>query len=208
MKGRSITQAVLRRILSVQRTVNPSHFSFQCLLYLLFLLWGLSFFDETDFSQTPKGPSAPILDNINLIFHEAGHVIFQFFGGFPYAFGGTFLQCLIPFLLMRHFLIQKDNFAASLGLWWLAQNIFNVSPYLYDAWDMKLVLLGGQTGTENPDIHDWRAILTMTNSLKYYAEISSFIVLLGKFFFCCSFLWGGIILYKKFLIIRGHFLNF
>ena len=203
MKKRSIVQSISRQIFSVEWNVQPSHFYIQCLLHLILVLWGLSLFDDTNFKENPIGPQT-ILDNINLIFHEAGHIIFMPFGNFLHAFGGTLLQCLIPLLIMGQFLRQKNNFSASVGLWWFAQNLFDLAPYIYDAWDLKLNLLGGITGKDNPDVHDWYALLTMTDSLRYHGEIANFVVLMGKFFFLCSFLWGGVILYKKFLIINRH----
>ena len=195
-------QSILRHTLFVKEEVKPLSFFIQCLLYCALVFWGLSFFDKTDFSKTPFGPSDSILHNVSTVFHEAGHVIFMPFGRFLHILGGTILQCLMPLLVAGQFLRQRDNFSASVGLWWFAQNLFDVAPYIYDAWDLKLPLLGGGTGSEHSGTHDWYNLLTMTNSLQYYSEISSFVVLLGKFFFLCSFLWGGIILYKKFCILR------
>ena len=53
---------------------------------------------------------------------------------------------------------RRDNFAASLMLWWAAASIIDVAPYIWDAYDPKLMLLGGNTGAES-DGHDWQNIL-------------------------------------------------
>ena len=200
----SITKFFSRRILFVDEKVNLFKFLSQCLLYFALVVWGLSFFEKTDFSEDPFGSTNSILHNANLVFHEGGHLIFMPFGRFLHIFGGTLFQCLIPVLVMGQFLRQKDTFSASVGLWWFAQNLLDVAPYIYDAWDQKLPLLGGGTGADQPGSHDWNNLLKMTNSLQYYSEISGFVVFLGKFVFLCSFLWGGFILYKKFLILKNH----
>ena len=204
-KKNKATPPFLRRFLLIKEDAKPLNFLIQCLLYCTLVYWGLSFFGKTDFSKNPFGPSDSILHNVNTIFHEAGHWIFSPFGRFLHIFGGTLLQCLMPLLAIGQFLRQRDNFSASVGLWWFAQNLFDVAPYIYDAWDMKLPLLGGGTGTDHPATHDWYNLLKMTNTLQYYSEISGFVVLLGKLFFLCSFLWGGAILYKKFCILKKNY---
>jgi len=37
-----------------------------------------------------------LIDNANLIIHEAGHFFFSFFGEFIHAAGGTLMQILFP----------------------------------------------------------------------------------------------------------------
>ena len=199
---RKATSPFLRHFLFVRKEVHSGSLVVQCLLYGVLVFWGLSFFGKTDFAKYPFGPSDSILHYVNTIFHEAGHIVFMPLGALLHALGGTILQCLVPLVVMGKFLRQRDNFAASVGLWWFAQNLLDIAPYIYDAHDLKIPLLGGGTGADNPGDHDWYAILTMTNSLPYYAEISGFVVLLGKLFFLCSFAWGGALLYKKFCILR------
>ena len=198
-----LVQAFLKRILFVKKNIEPSHFFAKCLIYIVFLIWGFSFFDETNFAVDPNGAGDSFLHNINLVFHEAGHLIFGFFGNFIRVFGGTLMQCLIPLIVMVQFLRQKDNFEASVGLWWFGQNFIDVSPYIYDAWDRKLILLGGGTGRET-NSHDWYYLLKATDSLESYARIASFVGNLGKLILLFSFIWGGVILYKKFLVLKSN----
>ena len=161
------------------------------MLYVVFLIWGFSFFDETNFAIDPHGAGDSFLHNINLIFHEAGHAIFMFFGRFIHILGGTLGQCLIPLIVTIQFIRQKDNFEASIGLWWFGQNFIDISPYIYDAWDRKLPLLGGGTGLDTPGRHDWHNLLTSMNSLDNYAEIASFVGNLGKVIMFFFFYMGG-----------------
>jgi hypothetical protein len=70
----------------------------------------------------------------NLIFHEAGHVVFMPFGEFLRILGGSLGQCLMPLIVMLVFLFKEDDpFGASIGLWWLGQNLTDVVLYISDA---------------------------------------------------------------------------
>lgn len=199
-----LVQAFLNRILFVKKQNDPSAFFAKGLLYIVLVIFGLSFFDETNFAEDQYGASDSFLHNINLVFHEAGHWIFGFFGRFIRVFGGTLMQCLIPLIVMIQFLKQKDNFSASVGLWWLGQNFLDIAPYIYDAWDRKLILLGGITGQDHPGSHDWYYLLSTTNRLDSYAEIALLTGNLGKFILFLSFVWGGLILYKTSLTLKNQ----
>ncbi len=100
----------------------------------------------------------------NLIFHEAGHVIFWFFGDFIMILGGSLGQCLMPIIVMYTFLFKEKNpFGASIWLWWLGQNLIDVALYISDASARSLPLIGGMS----EEAHDWGNLLTMTGLLKY-----------------------------------------
>lgn len=58
---------------------------------------------------------------------------------------------------------NQDNFGAAIGLWWASVSPLDLSPYIYDALDPQLVLLGGHTGEEGP--HDWICLLTVLGQL-------------------------------------------
>lgn len=91
---------------------------------------------------------------VDLVFHEAGHVIFGFFGSFIAALGGSLNQVLIPALCVFHFLRQKQAAAASAAVFWMGENIIGVAIYVADGRDMKLPLLAeGLT-------HDWNYLLS------------------------------------------------
>lgn len=91
---------------------------------------------------------------VDLIFHEAGHVIFGFFGSFIAALGGSLNQVLIPALCAVQFFRQKQVASASAAVFWMGENIINVAIYVADGRDMKLPLLAeGLT-------HDWNYLLS------------------------------------------------
>lgn len=114
------------------------------------------------------------IDNINLIFHEAGHVIFMFFGEFMHILGGSLFQVLFPAVFVGYFYRRQEYFSASLLLFWVGQNLLNVSVYASDAIAMQLPLLGGDNVG-----HDWNNLLVMTNTLRYTKAIGNTIFILG-----------------------------
>ena len=83
----------------------------------------------------------------------------------------------------------------------LELTLWILPPYVYDAWDRKLILIGGVTGRE-ANIHDWYNLLTMINRLDKHDEIANFMNSLGKITLFFSFVWGGVILYKIFFILK------
>ena len=105
------------------------------------------------------------IDNVNLIIHEAGHTLFMFFGDFFHILGGSFFQIAFPFLFVIYFYKRKEYLSISLLLFWIGQNIINVSVYVSDANVMQLPLIGGE--------HDWNNILQMTGLLDHAEIIGS-----------------------------------
>lgn len=115
------------------------------------------------FAQTPLSPD--VMDSFlhlpDLIFHEAGHLIFAIFGRFMSVLGGSLLQFLIPVIAAIGFLRQHEpeRFGAAICTWWAGQNLVDLAPYIADSRSLQLVLLGGRTGAE-VEGHDWEYILT------------------------------------------------
>jgi hypothetical protein len=114
------------------------------------------------------------IDNVNLIIHEAGHSLFIFFGQFINMLGGSFLQVIFPLVFVLYFLYREEYFSASLLLFWVGQNLINVSVYISDAIVMQLPLLGGDSS-----LHDWNNILQSIGLLKYTEKIGSAVFAIG-----------------------------
>lgn len=113
------------------------------------------------FARTPLGSDAmnSFLHLPDLVFHEAGHILFSPFGEFMTVLGGSLLQFLIPVIAAIAFIRQDDRFSAAICAWWAGQNLVDLAPYIADARSLSLVLLGGRTGAE-VEGHDWEFILT------------------------------------------------
>jgi hypothetical protein len=102
--------------------------------------------------------NASFLHLIDLVFHEAGHVVFSPFGRFMTVLGGSLLQLLVPLICAGALLQREDRFGAAVCVWWAGQSLVDLGPYIADARALQLVLLGGYTGAE-VEGHDWEAIL-------------------------------------------------
>ncbi len=194
-------QLLLRKILFVKSPLEQSWLFPRAIACLVMALWGLSFFNDTNFAENPRGAADSILHNADLAIHEAGHLVFRFGGQLLHALGGTLMQLLVPLAVMARFLWQRDNFEASVGLWWLGQNFLDIAPYIYDAHDKKMPLTGGGTGMDSPETHDWHYILTATGNMEHYAWLASLAGNLGKLLLLLSVLWGAAVLWRGFLQI-------
>ena len=82
-----------------------------------------------------------LIDNVDLVIHEAGHIFFSLFGKFIYTLGGTLMQLIIPFIIAAYFFRNNYRTGVQFGLLWLGQNIINISVYAADARSQKLPLL-------------------------------------------------------------------
>jgi len=115
-----------------------------------------------------------LIDGVNLFIHEAGHLITSPFGEMISVMGGTVMQILIPISFFIYFVKQKSYYSAAIILFWVGQNLCNVSIYAGDALDLKLHLFGG-----DGVIHDWNYFLENTNQLQNTYNISRFIYILS-----------------------------
>jgi hypothetical protein len=101
---------------------------------------------------------------IDLVFHEAGHVIFGFFGRFLGVLGGSLNQVLVPAACTGYFLWHRQLAAAAVMLFWMGESLADVAIYVADGRDMALPLLAeGLT-------HDWNWILSEL-SLRNHAVV-------------------------------------
>lgn len=150
-----------------------------------------------DAIHATQGRALSFLHGIDLIFHEAGHVLFALLGDFMRVLGGSLLQVLIPLIVAATFLFkQGDNFGASVGLWWTGQNLSDVSVYIRDAREMQLTLLGGGTGMDRPGFHDWHNLLSRLDWLQHERGIAATIDTLGILLMALA-LWWGLVLLKR-----------
>ncbi|HEY7750973.1 MAG TPA: hypothetical protein VH917_01685 [Ignavibacteriaceae bacterium] len=103
-----------------------------------------------------------LLDNVDLVIHEAGHFFFSLFGKFIYTLGGTLMQIILPSIIVIFFFRNHYRTGVQFSLLWLGQNFINISVYAADAQLRKLPLLGGKKV-----YHDWHYLLGELNILEY-----------------------------------------
>lgn len=139
------------------------------------------------------------MHNVNLAFHEFGHVLFSPFGTFMMFLGGSLFQILLPLVPLAVFSFQQqDNFSASLMLVWCGQNFIDVAPYIRDAEYRGLPLVGGG-GEES---HDWGNILTMLDAVDSCYALAKASFTIGILVMLAGFLWGAYILLLQYRVLR------
>jgi len=167
----------------------------RAVVFAAMVWWGWKFI-VTPLETNYTGES--FLHLINLPFHEAGHILFIPFGRFMTILGGTLGQTLMPMICLGTFLMKThDPFGASVALWWTAESLMDIAPYINDARAMDLMLIGGVTGKET-DGHDWNNILTMLNLLEWDHRLAHFTYNVGILLMLGSFLWGGALLLRHY----------
>lgn len=180
--------------------VNLFHVAGRTVLFGILSVWGLRLiFSAIEANQA----GASFLHLINLPFHEAGHIIFRIFGRFSAVLGGSLMQILIPVICLGTFLLKtRDPFAASVSLWWTGENLLDLAPYVNDARALKLMLLGGVTGADVDDYHDWQYILGKLGMLSCDHIIATAAHLFGSMLMLTACIWGGYIIWKQFQYVR------
>ena len=74
---------------------------------------------------------------IDLVFHEAGHVLFGFFGRFLGVLGGSLNQVLIPAVCTGYFLWHRQLASAAVMLFWTGESLADVAIYVADGRDKR-----------------------------------------------------------------------
>ncbi len=165
------------------------------LLLLGMAIWGIRFI------LTPiqgDGAGQSFLHLINLPFHEAGHILFAPFGRFLTVLGGSLMQLLVPLVVAGAFLWQRNPFGGAVGLWWLGESCLDLAPYIGDARAGQLPLLGGVTGSEVEDYHDWEVILRQLGWLRHDLMLARLTHVLGAILILLALVWAGVILRRQF----------
>ncbi|MCL4224031.1 MAG: hypothetical protein KJZ91_06095 [Myxococcales bacterium] len=95
----------------------------------------------------------PILDDANLAFHEAGHLVYGVLGATAALYGGLLGQLTFPVAAALTFWWRRQPAAVATVAVWGFQNLFSIARYMADARVQELPLAGG---TE----HDFEHIFT------------------------------------------------
>ncbi len=187
---------------SVKPPVNPFYLGGRTVVFLIIFIWGWRFI-LTPLESNYTAQS--FMHLVNLPFHEAGHIIFSLFGKFIQTLGGTLGQVLMPLVCCAVLLIKtRDPFGASAALWWFGENFMDIAPYINDARALELPLLGGVTGKDVIDYHDWEFILGKLGLLQYDHALASLSYTLGIVIMLGAFAWGGYLLFKQFQNLGTH----
>ena len=112
------------------------------------------------------------LDSLNLAIHETGHLVFAPGGETLGVLGGTLMQLLVPSVFAGALWRQGDAYGATVPLWWLGQNCWNISVYIRDARLQALPLVGGGE-------HDWTWLLGHWGLLAHDQLVGGIVYLAG-----------------------------
>jgi hypothetical protein len=124
----------------------------------------------------------PILDSLNLVFHEAGHPLFGLFGVTIGFLGGTLMQLLVPLLVLGSCWYKRETVAIGLAGLWFFQNFLNIARYMADARTQELPLVGGGE-------HDWATLFGQWGLLAQDTAIAGAMKTLGWIGMVCCVGW-------------------
>ncbi len=138
----------------------------------------------------------------NLVFHEAGHILFVPLGRFMTVLGGSLTQVLVPLVCAGTFLWQtRDAFGAAVAIWWAGESLIDVAPYINDARALQLVLLGGKTGAE-VEGHDWEYLLNAMGLAHKDHAIAAVVQAIGALTMIVALVWGAIVVLNQIGMLR------
>lgn len=183
-----------QRLLAIDPDESGLSVAGRVLIFLALVVWGVRLMTHS-IASNYVGES--FLHLINLPFHEAGHVFFAPFGRFIQVLGGTLGQWLVPFTVLCAFVVKGNPFGGVVGLWWLGESFLDIAPYMDDARAGQLMLLGGVTGSEVADYHDWEVILTKLGWMRHDHLIARLSFGIGVALMLVSFAWGGWVLWRQ-----------
>jgi hypothetical protein len=106
-----------------------------------------------------------LVDGVNLGAHEAGHMLFRFFGQTLHVLGGSIGQLAFPVAFVVHFARRRQWFETAVLTVWVAESLMYMAEYLGDARVQVLPLVGGH-------IHDWHWMLSRADLLEHCETIA------------------------------------
>ncbi len=96
------------------------------------------------------------VDHANLVFHEAGHMFFSWFGHTIMMLGGTLGELLVPLFVGVYFGLRRETAGVAFAGFWFFENFLYISAYMADARAMNLPLVGVGDSVE----HDWNFLFS------------------------------------------------
>jgi hypothetical protein len=132
-----------------------------------------------------------VLSMANTVFHEAGHWIMAPLGRFLSVLGGSLFQVVIPVVAGVALWRSRSVVGPPFALWWAGQSSTSVATYMADARGGRLMLLGGRTGRDAPDFHDWRNLLEWTGLLEWDVALGWLTHLTGCLAMLAGLAWLG-----------------
>lgn len=114
------------------------------------------------------------IDNVNLVIHEGGHLLFSWLGPTMTLYGGTFLQWLVPLLLAAYFFAQRQTTGYVFSLFFFFENWLYTAAYMADARAQVLPLVGVGDMESEESMHDFYRIFSQLGVLDHDTQIAAF----------------------------------
>ncbi|MBI4443678.1 MAG: hypothetical protein HY649_09930 [Acidobacteria bacterium] len=133
-----------------------------------------------------------LVDHVNLIVHEAGHLLFGWFGATAGLWGGTLLELLAPLALAVYFAVHRQTTGVVFAAFFFFENFLYISVYMGDARVQSLPLI--TVGDPEGGGHDWFLIFARLGLLQYdtlLARVVRAAGWLGMLATVCWFAWQG-----------------
>lgn len=125
----------------------------------------------------------PLLDSLNLVFHEAGHPIFGLLGSETLGFlGGTLMQLLVPMLVWVAFWRKRQTIGVAVATVWTGENALNIARYMADARTQLLPLVGSGE-------HDWAILFGQWGCLSRDTAIAGTVRAIGWIMMLSAWSW-------------------
>ena len=118
-----------------------------------------------------------LIDNVNLIVHESGHLLFGWFGQTLGLWGGTLMELLVPFLLAAYFTVTRQTAGAVFSSFFFFENLLYISVYMADARVQELPLV--TVGDADTAGHDWFRIFSSLGLLQQDTAIAAVTKMIG-----------------------------
>jgi hypothetical protein len=110
---------VISQLKYIELGVSRTVLGFRALTWVGLVVWGCWFLgmDHRVLIGGPPEINRSFMHRVDLVFHEAGHVIFVPLGCFMSVLGGSLAQVLMPLVVAGFFLLKHDNsFGASVAV--------------------------------------------------------------------------------------------
>jgi len=186
-------QGYLATLLQPLEQMDAMTFYGRCAALVLLAIWSWFLFGY-DYRDGEIGAS--FMHDILLPIHEAGHVLFRPFGEFMMILGGSLFQLLLPLGICAAFIVNnRDNFGAALALWWASVSLVDLAPYIYDALNPQLILIGGGTGADGP--HDWIYLMASVSQIGNAQRWGAFVHVCGGSLMLGALVWGATVLWRQ-----------
>jgi len=132
-----------------------------------------------------------VIDNVNLVIHEGGHLLVSWLSPTATLYGGTGLQWLVPFLLATYFWTQRHTTGFAFSLFFFFENWLYTAAYMADARAQGLPLVGVGDMESEESMHDFFRIFSQWGVLDHDTRIAAWVRAVGWLGMIACTVWLG-----------------